>query len=65
MAFAWIFFRASSVSDALYVIRHRFDASEALREGACSQGLAAVKVFYQRYEWLALVGALLALVETA
>ncbi|RTQ53283.1 MBOAT family protein [Hymenobacter gummosus] len=67
VTFAWIFFRANSLPDALYVIRHLFDPSEALREGALSHGLGAVKVFYQRYEWLALAGALLALalVETA
>jgi len=67
VAFAWIFFRANSVPDALYVIRHLFDASAALREDTLFHGLAAVKVFYQRYEWLALAGALLvlALVETA
>ncbi|GAB2865688.1 MBOAT family O-acyltransferase [Hymenobacter ruber] len=67
VAFAWIFFRANSVPDALYVVRHLFDTSTALREGTLSHGLAAVKVFYQRYEWLALAGALLGLglVETA
>ena len=67
VAFAWIFFRANSVPDALYISRHLFDASEALHEGTLFRGLVAVKVFYQRYEWLALAGALLGLglVETA
>ncbi|MBH8560012.1 MBOAT family O-acyltransferase [Hymenobacter negativus] len=67
VVFAWIFFRANSLPDAHYIVRHLFGASAALREGTLSLGLAAVKVFYQRYEWLSLAGALLALVlvETA
>ena len=67
VGFAWIFFRANSLPDAGYIVRHLFDASAALREGTLSIGLAAVKVFYQRYEWLALAGAVLTLVlvETA
>ncbi len=67
VAFAWIFFRANSVHDALYIIRHLFDASEALHEGFPYHGLSSVKVFYQRYEWLTLAGALLVLglVESA
>jgi alginate O-acetyltransferase complex protein AlgI len=67
VAFAWIFFRANSAPDALYLIRHLFDTSAALHEGTLFHGLAAVKVFYPRYEWLALAGALgvLGLVEAA
>lgn len=61
VTFAWIFFRANTLHDALYVIRHLFDASETLREGTHFYGLASVKVFYQKHEWLALSGALLAL----
>ena len=59
--FAWIFFRANTVHDALYVITHVFDHSTALWHGTTYSGLPTVKVFYQKYEWLALAGSLLLL----
>lgn len=52
VAFAWIFFRANTLHDAVYVIRHSFDLSPDLWR------VSAVQVFYKRNEWLALVGAL-------
>ncbi|MDO7846603.1 MBOAT family O-acyltransferase [Hymenobacter sp. M29] len=52
VAFAWIFFRANTLHDAVYVIRHTLDLSPDLWH------ISAVKVFYKRNEWLALAGAL-------
>ncbi|WP_338074381.1 MBOAT family O-acyltransferase [Hymenobacter busanensis] len=67
VTFAWVFFRANTVHDALYVVGHLFDASQTLRAGTLFHGLSSVKVFYQRYEWLTLAWALLVLgvVESA
>lgn len=61
-AFAWIFFRANTLHDAWYIIRHLFDHSTGTWREIDYTGIATVKVFYKSYEWLALVGALLILV---
>ena len=62
VTFAWIFFRANSLSDAGYVVRHLFDGAEAYWQGQQWTGLMAVKTFYTRSEWWALAGGLAVLV---
>jgi D-alanyl-lipoteichoic acid acyltransferase DltB (MBOAT superfamily) len=57
VTFAWIFFRANSLSDALYVVRHLADSAQALRNGEVWYGLSTVLPFYKPEEWLALLGA--------
>ncbi|WP_317197794.1 MBOAT family O-acyltransferase [Hymenobacter siberiensis] len=56
--FAWIFFRANSLHDAIYVIRHLFDPASAFWQKSVFTGLSTVKVFYTLPQWLALFGAL-------
>ena len=53
VAFAWIFFRANTLHDALYVITHLVGPSSAIVHEVTVTGLAAVKVFYSSREWLA------------
>ncbi|WP_394355243.1 MBOAT family O-acyltransferase [Hymenobacter montanus] len=66
-AFAWIFFRANTLHDALYVITHLFEGSSSTWQNNTYTGLSTVKVFYMPHEWLALSGALalLFLIEKA
>ncbi len=67
VSFAWIFFRANTLSDAFYIVRHLADAAESQRHGATWYGLETVSGFYTGLEWLALAGALavLLVVENA
>ena len=58
VTFARIFFRANTLSDAFYIVRHLFDGAEMSRSGAMLGGVATVLSFYTLDEWLALVGAL-------
>lgn len=56
--FAWIFFRANGLQDALYVITHLFEPASSIWGGAPFTGLSTVKMFYTFSQWLALIGAL-------
>ncbi|MGI4864073.1 MAG: MBOAT family O-acyltransferase [Janthinobacterium lividum] len=51
VTFAWIFFRASSIADAWYIITHMSAPSHALERGADYYGLSSIKVFYHKQEW--------------
>ncbi|MGI4873607.1 MAG: MBOAT family O-acyltransferase [Janthinobacterium lividum] len=63
---AWIFFRAATIADGFYVVRHLLDGAESRWPSAPVYGLHSVAIFYDRDEKLALLGGLLvlALVET-
>lgn len=56
--FAWVFFRANNLNDAVYVITHMFGTATSLWQKTVFTGLSTVKVFYTLPQWLALVGAL-------
>jgi alginate O-acetyltransferase complex protein AlgI len=67
VTFAWVFFRANTFADALYVIRNMAAGTESIWKNNTFHGLSTVLVFYTRTEWMALVGAvaMLFLVESA
>jgi alginate O-acetyltransferase complex protein AlgI len=51
VAFAWIFFRAATISDAWYIITHMLEPSHSVERGVDYYGVSAVKAFYKRQEW--------------
>ena len=58
VTFAWIFFRANGLADALYIITHLFTPSSSAYSGTTYTGLSTVNVFFTLSQWGALVGAL-------
>lgn len=56
--FAWIFFRANGLHDAMYVITHSFESASSFWQGGPHTGLSTIKVFYTVPQWMALAGAL-------
>lgn len=60
VSFSWIFFRANSLSDAIYVVRHLFDGQGEWRQFLFAQGSAELVITAASLISLAIVHAIVA-----